>query len=296
MDVRRLKLTVSALQAGKTVDTLLRRVLELSGTAVKRAKRTTGGILLDGRQVFVTETVEEGQILSVLAGDEAEESNIRPIPGPLDIRYEDDDLLVLNKAPGIPVHPGPKHYDDTIGNFVADYYKSIGFDALFRPVNRLDRGTSGLMVVAKHAHAQTLLIRTLHSGAFRRIYLAVCDGIPKPQSGVIDAPIGRAEGSALRREVRQDGAAACTRYQVVKASQGRALVRLELDTGRTHQIRVHMAYLGCPLTGDFLYGVENRDLVPRAALHSAQICLIHPLSGKDLDFTVPLPPDLIGLV
>ncbi len=293
---RRLTLTVPPEKDGQSVDTLLRRTLCLSGTVVKRAKREPEGILLDGAPVFVTARARAGQVLSVLVGDTAVESGVVPRPGPLDLVYEDEDLLIVNKAPGVAVHPSPDHYDNTLGNFLADYYLKTGQTVQFRPVNRLDRGTSGLMCVAKHAHAQEILKNRLHTGGFRRRYLAVCDGVPNPPSGVVDAPIGRAEGSVLKREVRPDGAEARTHYRVLRQAGGRALVELELDTGRTHQIRVHMAYLGCPLTGDFLYGVENRTLIGRAALHSWQLHLIHPITGAALDLEAPLPADMAALL
>ena len=296
IEARRLTLTVPPEKDGQSVDTLLRRTLSLSGTLVKRAKREPEGILLDGEPVFVTARARTGQVLSVLVGDTTVESAVVPRPGPLDIVYEDEDLLIVNKAPGVAVHPSPDHYDDTLGNFLAAYYLKTGQTVQFRPVNRLDRGTSGLMCVAKHAHAQEILKGRLHTGGFRRRYLAVCDGCPQPPEGVVDAPIGRAEGSVLKREVRPDGAEARTHYRVLRQSDGRALVELELDTGRTHQIRVHMAHLGCPLTGDFLYGVENQGLIGRAALHSWQLQLVHPITGAELDFTAPLPADMAALL
>jgi 23S rRNA pseudouridine1911/1915/1917 synthase len=152
------------------------------------------------------------------------------------------------------------------------------------------------MVAARHAHAQELLKSQLHTGGVRRVYLAVCQGSPQPDRGAVDAPIGREDGSVLRRQVRPDGARAVTRYQVLKAREGRALVRLELETGRTHQIRVHMAHLGCPLVGDFLYGVEDPALIGRTALHSWKLSLRQPLTGEPLAFTAPLPEDMAGLI
>ena len=293
---RRLALTVSPAQDGSTVDALLRRTLGLSGTSVKRAKRVPGGIRLDGVPVFVTARARSGQQLSVLVGDTGEDETLIPTPGPLDICYEDADLLLLNKAPGVAVHPSPGHFDHTLGNFVAYYYKTSGQTARFRPVNRLDRGTSGLMCVAKHAHAHELLKEQLHTPAFRRAYLAVCEGCPPAERGVVDAPIGRAEDSLLRREVRPDGAPARTRYKVLSRGERRSLVRLELETGRTHQIRLHMAHLGCPLTGAFLYGREDPRLIPRPALHSWLLSLRHPITGDGLERTAPLPPDLLRLL
>ncbi len=293
---RRLSLTVSAGQAGETVDTLLRRSLGLSGTVIRRVKWLEDGILLDGVRVHTNRRAAEGQVLSVRVADGSLRSGMVPVPGPLDIVYEDQDLLVVNKAPGVPCHPGPGHYSDTLGNFIAYYYKTKGILADFHPVHRLDRGTSGLLVVAKHPHAQEGLKGQLHTPQFRRWYLAVCQGAPEPATGVIDAPIGPAPGSLMERRVDPAGQRARTHYRVLGTGSGRALVELELDTGRTHQIRVHMAHLGCPLTGDFLYGVEDPELIPRPALHSARLALRHPVTGEDMAWSLPLPEDMARLL
>ena len=292
---RRLTLAVSPAQAGRKVDALLRGPLALSGTAVKRARRLEDGILLDGVRAAAGDRVQAGQVLSVVVGDTELSGTILPAPGPLDIVYRDQDVLVLNKAPGVAVHPGPGHHTDTIGNFLMDYYRKEGILADFHPVHRLDRGTSGLLLVALHGHAQEVLKELLHTPSFRRVYLAVCEGVPEPLSGVIDAPIGRLEGSALARTVRPDGQRAVTRYQTLGTGHGRALVRLELETGRTHQIRVHMAHIGHPLTGDFLYGTEDPALIPRPALHAAELAFNHPITGRPMAFTAPLPQDMTVL-
>jgi len=278
------------------VDILLRRALGLSGTVIRRVKWLEDGILLDGARVHTNVRAAAGQRLSVRVADGALRSGMIPVPGPLDIVYEDGDLLVLNKAPGVPCHPGPGHYCDTLGNYIAYYYKEKGIQADYHPVHRLDRGTSGLLVVAKHPHAQEVLKGRLHTPEFRRVYLAVCDGVPDPPAGAVDAPIGPVPGSLMARRVDPAGQRACTHYQVLKTGRGRALVRLELDTGRTHQIRVHMAHLGCPLTGDFLYGVEDPALIPRPALHAAELTLRHPVTGIRLHWTLPLPSDMKALL
>ena len=293
---RRLTLTVIPEQSGWKVDALLRGPLGLSGTVIRRVKWLEDGILLDGVRVTVGDRVQAGQVLSVVVGDTEVSGAIVPAPGPLDIVYQDQDVLVLNKAPGVAVHPGPGHYSDTIGNFLMDYYRKHGILADFHPVHRLDRGTSGLLLVALHGHAQEVLKEQLHSPAFRRVYLAVCEGVPEPPSGIIDAPIGRLEGSVLARTVRPDGQRAVTHYQTLRTVNGRALVRLELETGRTHQIRVHMAHLGHPLTGDFLYGTEDQSLISRPALHAAELSFTHPITGKTMAFTAPLPHDVAALV
>ena len=296
MSARYLTLSITPELAGAEVNTLLRRTLGLSGTVLRRIKWLEDGITLDGARVNVRVRVREGQTLAARLTPPAPASGVVPAEGPLDILYEDGDLAVLNKAPGVLVHPGHGHFDDTLGNFLMYHYKISGDESGFHPVHRLDKGTSGLMVAAKHAHAQERLKNQLHTGDFRRVYLAVCDGFPPEPAGVIDAPIGPAEGSLTAREVRPGGKPARTYYQVAEAWDSRALVELELATGRTHQIRVHMAHLGCPLTGDFLYGTENKDLIRRPALHSARLALTHPVTGERLNFSIPLPADMAALI
>ena len=296
MNPRRLELAVGPEEAGVKVDTLLKKHLLLSGTVVRRIKWLEDGILVDGQRVNTRFCPWEGQVLSVRLSDPERRSGILPAPGPLDIVYEDGDMIVLNKAPGIPVHPGPGHFSDTLGNFLLHYYDQTGVEADFHPVHRLDRGTSGLLVAAKHPHAQEVLKNQLHTPDFRRGYLAVCEGHPSPAAGVIDAPLGPRPGSLVEQMVREDGKAARTRYEVLGVCGGRALLSLELDTGRTHQIRVHMAHLGHPLTGDFLYGTEDPGLIPRPALHSARLELRHPITGETMSFRVPLPGDMRALL
>ena len=292
---RRLELVVTPELAGVKVDTLLKRHLHLSGTVVRRVKWLEDGILVDGRRVNTRFCPAAGQVLSVRLSDPVRNSGIVPAPGPLDIVHEDDDLIVLNKAAGVPVHPGPGHFSDTLGNFLVDYYEKTGQEADFHPVHRLDRGTSGLLVAAKHPHAQEVLKNQLHTEDFRRVYLAVCEGVPAPPSGVIDAPLGPRPGSLMEQMVRPDGRPARTKYGVLRRWGGRALVSLELETGRTHQIRVHMAHIGHPLTGDFLYGTEDRALICRPALHSGYLSFRHPLTGETMQFSVPLPEDMARL-
>lgn len=294
--MRRLDLPITAELAGTKVDTLLKKHLGLSGTVVRRIKWLPEGILVDGVRVNTRYCPTQGQVLSVQLSDPERRSGILPAPGPVDIVFEDRDVIVLNKAPGLSVHPGPGHFSDTLGNFLLYYYDQSGQDCDFHPVHRLDRGTSGLMVAAKHPHAQEVLKNQLHTEDFRREYLAVCEGVPAPLSGTIDAPLGPKPGSLVEQMVREDGKSARTHYRVREEKNGRALLHLKLDTGRTHQIRVHMAHLGHPLTGDFLYGTEDQNLIPRPALHSAFLSFRHPISGEKLDFSLPLPEDMERLL
>ena len=292
MSQRRLEWVVTQ---DEKVDNLLRRELRCSSAVIRTAKGYEDGILLDGHHATTADKARAGQVLSIVVSDRAD-GDLIAAEGPVDVVYEDDDLLVVNKAAGVAAHPGPGHHDDTLGNFLTHHYNEREIPFVYRPAHRLDRNTSGLMVVARHAHAQELLKGQLHTGEFRRTYLAACQGVPPEKEGVIDAPIGRADGSVLRREVRPDGANAVTRYNVVSTKAGRTLVQLELETGRTHQIRVHMAWLGCPLVGDFLYGEEDLNLIGRTALHSWKLSLTQPLTGERLELEAPLPEDMLNLL
>lgn len=287
----RLEYTIPEVRQGKEIANFLKLDLHFSTLSRKKLRDTPDAILLDGLPVPSYTVPSAGQILSILLPDDPP-SPIQPIQGPLDILYEDDHLLVLNKAGGIPVHPGPDHHEDTLGNFLTYYYHSKGENHLFRPVNRLDKGTSGLMCVAKHSYAAQMLSDALHSEHFHRSYLAICEGHPSPCDGIISAPIGRLDGSVIARTVRPDGKESLTRYQVLSAGSDRSLIHVIPETGRTHQIRVHMAYIGHPLLGDFLYGNEDHNLIDRPALHSAYLRFRHPITGNELEFQTPLPIEM----
>ena len=294
--VRYLACTVSPAWDGAALGLLLRRGLGLSAGAVQRAKMLEDGLLLDGVRAAVNVRVRPGQQLRVRLSDTGRKSGIVPAPHPLTVLYEDADLLVVSKPAPLAVHPGAGHWADTLGGRVLAYYDRQGAGDDFHPVHRLDKGTSGAMVVARHAYAQEALRLRLHTADFSRAYLAVCDGAPPAEQGCVDLPIGRADGSVIRREVRPDGDRALTEYRVLRRAGARTLVRLQLKTGRTHQIRVHMAALGCPLTGDFLYGTENPALIARPALHAHLLSFRHPLSGRRLTFALPLSADMAALL
>lgn len=296
MGVRYLQLYITPELAGAEVNTLLRRQLELSGTVLRRVKWLEDGITLDGARVTVRQRVTEGQTLSVRLTDPDGTAQPVPTDGPLDIVYEDEDLVVVNKVPCMLVHPSHGHFDDTVGNYLMGHYRQTGDGAGFHPVHRLDKGTSGLLVIAKHPHGQEKLKNQLHTGDFRRLYLAVCEGCPTPAEGIIDAPIAPVGGSRMAREIRPDGQSARTHYRVLSVHGLRSLVELELETGRTHQIRIHMAHIGHPLTGDFLYGTEDSALIPRPALHSWRLELTHPITGERLALEAPLPEDIKKLL
>lgn len=290
---RRLRHTVTPDQAGQRVDTVLREVFGLTGSVIRRIKWLDDGILLDGQKTFVNVPVRPGQVLDVVVDDPAREANILPAPGELDVVFEDDHLVVLNKQAGVLVHPVVPEQTDTLGNFLLWHYEQTGQSGtLFHPVHRLDRGTTGLMVVAKHPSAQTTLKNQLHTPDFSRAYLALTVGAPQPKDGTVDEPIQKDPSSAIAHRVHPEGLPARTHYETLSLHGPYALVRLVLDTGRTHQIRVHMAHMGHPLLGDFLYGAEDKELIDRPALHSYKLSFLHPVTGERLAFTQPLPQDM----
>ena len=289
MDLR-LEYRCTAADAGTEVLTLLRREMGVSTSLLRRLKVTEDGILLDGTRVTVRRTVEPGQVLSIRREpDSGREKRVPAQAGALDIVYEDGDLLLLNKPAGLPVHPSPGHFDgDTVGNRVVFYLARSQRDPTFRAINRLDRGTSGLMTAAKNQLAAQRLEAALARGDLTRRYHAVAEGTGLPERGAIDLPIGRREGCGIARCVRADGQRAVTHFRVLEEKNGRTLLELALDTGRTHQIRVHLSHLGHPVCGDFMYGTEIAGL-EGFALCSVQAALTQPTTGERLQFSIPDP-------
>ena len=221
--------------------------------------------------------------------------DIKPEEIPLDILYEDEDILVLNKPADMPVHPSAGNYENTLANGVAWYYKQQGKAFVYRCINRLDRDTTGVLVLAKNPLSGALLSAQMKQRQIRRTYLALTDGIP-PERGTISAPVARMDASVITREVNfERGEAAVSHYERLAVSNGYALVELHLDTGRTHQIRVHMAHIGHPLAGDTVYGTDE-TLLPRHGLHCALLRVEHPLTGEPLCFESPLPEDMASLL
>lgn len=280
--------------AGRKLRDILRREMRVSYGAMKSAK-WDGRILLDGVPATVDSTVRPGQTVTMRWPDNAPAYTLRPYDLPLTILWEDEHLLVIDKPAPLASQSGAGHPDDSLENALFARF-GCPENFIYRPVNRLDRGTSGLMVVAKSAHAQHRLQETLHTPDFIRIYLAVTEGVPSPPSGMIDAPIAKEDAASIRRVVSSEGKLSRTHYETIQVSGQRALVRLRLETGRTHQIRVHLAHLGCPVCGDFLYGSELPELPGRFALHSAELTLAHPFTGETLRLSSPLPEALEKLL
>ncbi len=283
---------VSDSEAGRTVKSIALREMRLSRGLFSRLK-FSGGLTLDGRPVRADARLAAGQRLRARWEDQAV-LTLTPYEIPFEIPYADERYLIVNKPAPLPTLCSARQEGPTLENAL---FARLGCpeDFVFRPVNRLDKGTSGLLAVARDAHAQQLLQRQLHTDAFVREYLAVCRGRLPEREGTVDLPIGKA-GDGVRREVRPDGLRAVTHYRVEMESDARSLVRLRLETGRTHQIRVHLAALGCPIVGDYVYGRADARLPGRFALHACGLRFLHPFTGEYTALESPLPPELKMLI
>ena len=289
--MRVLTYCVTEKDAGRTVKSLALREMKLSRSQFSSLK-FKGGITADGRIVHADEHLPEGAVLRAELWDEA--APIAAYDLPISLVYRDEDLIIADKPAPLPTLSSAHQTGPTLENVL---YAHLGKpeNYIFRPVNRLDKGTSGLMAIACNAHAQQLLQKQLHTDSFVREYLAVCKGKMPASQGIIDLPIGKA-GEGARREVRPDGARAVTYYWVEEEKNGKTLVRLRLETGRTHQIRVHLSHMGCPIIGDYLYGMEEASLGGRFALHAFRIGLNHPVTNVKILYESPLPGELRALL
>ena len=255
-------------------------------------KKMPESILINGVWSYMRTPLHSGDILTVHIRETESSPNIPPVELPLDIVYEDEDIIVVNKPAGMPVHPSLNNYRNSLANALMYYYQQQGKPFIFRCTNRLDRDTSGLTVIAKHMVSSSILSSMTARHEIEREYLAVVRGSVVPSSGTIDAPIGRTGSSLIERKIDfEHGERAVTHYHVVKEENGHSLVSLILETGRTHQIRVHMKYIGFPLVGDYLYN-PDMEYIQRQALHSCRLSFRHPITGKHMEFTADLPEDM----
>ncbi|QYR22943.1 RluA family pseudouridine synthase [Paenibacillus sp. sptzw28] len=298
-------LEVAAEDDGKTVRTVLERRLGVSRKLLSRLKLTEHGITLNGRRVYTNERVRQGDSLA-LRMEQEQSDDILPEPMPLDIVYEDPELLIVNKPPGIVVHPTHGHYTGTLANGVVHHWRERGEIVRFRPIHRLDEETSGLVAIAKNPYVHQQLSEQMQSGEVDKRYRAYVYGRPAAASGTVDAPIDRNPEAPHIRIVMPEGYPSVTHYETeaIYGDGAAAKVKLKLETGRTHQIRVHMKYIGCPLIGDKLYGyaaeegaaeggsAELEAAVRRQALHAATLGFTHPITRKYIEFEADLPQDL----
>ena len=293
---------ITECEQGITVKAYLRTILRLSGAQITALKQDPLGILVNGAHVTVRYVLQSGDTLSLADRDEDSSDNIVPTEMPLDILYEDDAIMVLNKPPFMPTHPSHGHYTDTLANGLAYLFAKRQIPFVFRSCSRLDRDTSGLVTVAKTRAAAYHFQRAHTAGEVEKEYLCVLVGHLTPAVGEITSCIKRQEDSVITRIVTEDdGAPARTLYRVLAygtAPDGRALTLCAAQpvTGRTHQLRVHFAHLGCPMLGDFLYGQENDALIGRQALHCRMTAFAHPVSGNRMTLYASLPDDFRELL
>ena len=266
-----------------------------SSQIITHLKRTENGILLNGIWGRVRDFLHTNDVLTIQLVETESSENIIPKNLPLDIVYEDEDILVINKASDTPIHPSQGNYDNTLANAVAYYFQQKGEAFTYRCINRLDRDTTGLLVLAKHMYSASLLSNMVQNREIHREYLAIATGSVPPE-GTIIAPIGRVDGSTIERQVdEENGDYACTHYKTLLTKNGYSLVSLKLETGRTHQIRVHMKHIGHPLPGDFLYHPDY-SVIGRQALHSHKLHFLHPITKEAMEFVAELPEDMKRII
>ena len=288
-----LELLVDKSRAGKTVLEVLRHELGLSSKLIKHLKFSDRGILVEGKHVTVRYLLSEGELLSLALEDEVSGEKLIPVDLPLEIAYEDDAVVVPAKPYDMPTHPSFGHYEDTVANALAYRYASQGVPFVFRPVNRLDRNTSGLLLIARNRRAAGTLFASMKRGEIGKLYLAILDGELPEDGGLIETYMRRTAESVIVREncgPDDGGDLAQTRYRVLARGEGLTLVCAVPLTGRTHQLRVHFAGLGAPLLGDDMYGRAS-ELISRHALHSCALSFRTPSDGGLVHAVAPLPED-----
>lgn len=271
---------------GQTVQTFLRRECGMSWRMVVKLKRVENSIMLDGEHVRTIDPIRAGQVLQVTMPDDT--VRIEGADIPLDVVFEDDDVLVVNKPPFLAVHPSAGKPDPTLANAVVAHFEKTGKPLSFRPLNRLDRNTSGLLLAAKNPHVAF----TMRTAAKKRYYAIVLGELHG--KGTIDQPIRIKEGCTISREVGEGGKDSVTHWEALATNGALTLVSVVIDTGRTHQIRVHMSWLGHPLVGDTMYGVD--ETLPRHALHCADMTFMHPTTNEVLALHAPFPQDMRELL
>ncbi|MBE5813360.1 MAG: RluA family pseudouridine synthase [Clostridiales bacterium] len=282
-----------SVQTTETVKNILKNKLKMSERFIRKLKLNEK-ITCDSKYLKINNIVESGNVLTIDLNFEEESENIDSINMPLDILYEDDWLIVINKPANMVVHPSVLHRDDSLANAVKYYLDSKNEKIKMRFVNRLDRDTTGIVVFAKSEYIQESLAMQMQEGKLVKEYRTIIEGILEG-GGTIDKPIKRQEGSIMLREVAEDGERAVTHYEVLQNMNNMSLVKVILETGRTHQIRVHMKSIGHPLVGDDLYGNKS-ELIGRQALHAYKMIFIHPITNEKMEFISEIPDDMKKII
>lgn len=276
---------------GRTVEEFLKS-RGYSHAVMVHLRKTNNGITIAGTPVYTTHRLSCGESLFIFLEEKFSSQHIVPVSMPLSIVYEDEDLMIINKPSNLPIHPSQGNFDNTLANGLAFYFQEKNIPFTYRAVNRLDRDTTGLLIIAKHMLSSAILSSMVANKTICREYAAIVSGQTEPE-GFITLPIARVDGSTIERCVDiKHGEYACTRYKTVLYDKETdcSLLTLTLETGRTHQIRVHMKAIGHPLHGDFLYNPDYR-YIKRQALHSFRLSFSHPITGEAMEFFSPFPED-----
>lgn len=277
-----------------TVFNVLKNEFNLSDRLILKLKRENQ-IYINDTPTHVKHEIKDKDVISVNISFTEDSANIAPTKMELDILYEDEGLLIVNKGPNMPVHPSLNHYEDSLSNGVKYYFDSIGLKRKIRPINRLDKDTSGIVLFAKNEYIQECLVKEMKNGTFEKEYLAILDGIIEEPNFTVTAPIKRKATSIIERCVSLDGDYAETIFEVVQKYSSYSLVKCILKTGRTHQIRVHSKHIGHPILGDTLYGTPSK-LIARQALHAHYVKFIHPIYNIPLEISCNVPNDMKKLL
>lgn len=290
-----MKLIYVVTNSDESIKQILKNKFNMSDRFILKLKNSNS-IYINDVPVFINYKIQPNDILTIIENSKEESSNIVPNPNiKLNVLYEDDFLLIVNKPSDLPVHPSILHYKDSLSNAVKYHFNKIGLQKKIRPVNRLDKDTSGIVIFAKNEYIQECLVKQMKSNIFKKKYFAVLSGVLDKDSGTISAPIGRKNDSIIEREIRNDGDLAISHYKVLKRFNNMSLVEYTLETGRTHQLRVHSKYIGHPIVGDSLYGSESL-LISRQALHAYEVSFIHPISKEKMIIHSDLPDDIKNLI
>ena len=289
-----MKLSYVNLNKYSNIKEVLKAEFSMSDRLLLKLKRLDK-IYLNGKNASVNQNISKNDLVECYLDYDEDNSNIIPTEMPINIVYEDDAFLIVNKPAGIPVHPSMDHYTDSLSNGIAFYFSKICLKKKIRPVNRIDKDTSGIVIFAKNEYIQECLIRQMKSKQFVKKYIAVVNGNLDNLVGTINAPIARKEGSIIERCVNSNGDNAITHYKVLKRTANYDIVECILETGRTHQIRVHFAHIGHSLLGDTLYGTHS-NLIKRQALHSYEVDFIHPITKQNVKYIADISEDLKNLL
>ena len=278
----------------ENIKQILKEEFHISDRLIIKLKKNKQ-LYLNNEAISINHKFNIEDILSINLDFYEESENIVPTKMNLNILFEDDGLLILDKPAGIPVHPSMMHYENSLSNGVKYYFNSINLKRKIRPVNRLDKNTSGILIFAKNEYIQECLVKQMKLGLFKKEYIALLEGNIKENKGTINAPIARKKDSIIEREISKDGASSVTHYELIKNYDNFCLVKFILETGRTHQIRVHSQYIGHPILGDTLYG-NSSNLINRQALHAYKINFVHPITNKKIEIISKPPKDISKLI